>query len=156
MRLTIFLSCFLFTSSAMAEEALNTVTIQFENEQQPTADAGVGPGMDVVRDGEYLFMLQQRNLVILSVKDPAGPVVVGELKDIGNLRQIVVRDNVAYRRGAVVRGLRRYLYAGAWEECRVAICDVRNPANPRQVAEVELNGRGDGLCVENGILYAPV
>ena len=23
-----------------------------------------------------------------------------------------------------------YLYAGAWEECRVAICDVRNPADP--------------------------
>ena len=35
-----------------------------------------------------------------------------------------------------------YLYAGAWEECRVAICDVRNPARPKQVAEVELNGRG--------------
>ena len=223
MRLTILLACFLFTCSAVAEDARNTVTIQFENERQPTADAGVGPGMDVVRDGEYLFMLQQRNLVILSVKDPTAPVVVGKLKDIGNLRQIVVRDNVAYitaradglfvidvsdrtdpkllshydtiefatgialkdqfafvaqrwfgveiidisnpaklRHVSVVRvGEAQscvvsdgYLYAGAWEECRVAICDVRNPANPRQVAEVELNGRGDGLCVENGILYA--
>ena len=47
-----------------------------------------------------------------------------------------------------------YLYAGAWEERRVAICDVRNPAAPRQVATVKLDGRGDGICVRDGILYA--
>jgi len=47
-----------------------------------------------------------------------------------------------------------FLYAGAWEERRVAICDVRNPALPRQVATVRLGGRGDGVSVRNGILYA--
>ena len=46
------------------------------------------------------------------------------------------------------------LYAGAWEERRVAICDVRNPAAPRQIATVELGGRGDGVRVHNGVLYA--
>lgn len=223
MRATISLALLLFASIAVAEDAPDTVTIQFENERQPTADAGVGPGMDVVREGDHLFMLQGRNLVILSVKDPAQPMVVGKLDNVGNLRQIVVRDNVAFitaradglfvvdvsdrtapellshydtiefatgiavedqfafvaqrwfgveildisnpaklRHVSVVRvGEAQscvvsdgYLYAGAWEECRIAICDVRNPANPKQVAEVELNGRGDGLCVENGILYA--
>lgn len=79
----------------MAEDPLNTLTNQFENERQPTADAGVGTGMDVVRDGEHLFMLQERNLVILSVKDPARPAVVGKPENVGNLRQIVVRGNVA-------------------------------------------------------------
>tara|TARA_R110002096_G_scaffold318022_11_gene512442 strand:- start:5315 stop:7435 length:2121 start_codon:yes stop_codon:yes gene_type:complete len=222
MRLTIFLTL-LFVSATVADEALNPVTLQFENERQPTADAGVGPGMDVVREGEHLFMLQQRNLVILSVKDPARPEVVGKLENVGNLRQVVVRGNVAYvtaredglfvvdvsdksapkilshydsiefATGIDVQGqfafvaqrwfgveivdvsdpanLRHvsvvrvgeaqscvvsdgFLYAGAWGECRVAICDVRNPADPKQVAEVELNGRGDGLWVENGILYA--
>lgn len=209
--------------AVIAAEGPNTVTIRFENELHPTADAGVGPGMDVVRDGGHLFMLQGRNLVILSIADPARPVVVGRLKDMGNLRQIAVRDGVAYitaredglfvvdvsdptapkqlshydtiefatgialkdrfafvaqrwfgveiidianprelRHVSVVRvGEAQscvvsdgYLYAGAWEECRVAICDVRNPAQPKQIAEVELNGRGDGLWVENGILYA--
>jgi hypothetical protein len=199
------------------------VSIRFGNELRPTGDAGVGPGMDVVRDGEHLFMLQGRNLAILSVKEPRQPELVGKLRDVGNLRQIAVRDNVAYitaredglfvidvsdrtapkllshydsiefatgialsgqfafvaqrwfgveiidisnpmklRHVSVVRvGEAQscvvsdgYLYAGAWEECRVAICDVRNPARPKQVAEVELNGRGDGLWVENGILYA--
>ena len=218
-----FLFCFLFASVAMAKDAPNTVSIRFENELHPTADAGIGPGMDVARDGKHLFMLQGRNLAILSVKDPGKPELVGKLKNVGNLRQIVVRDDVAYitaradglfvidvsdrtapkllshydttefATGIAVNGrfafvaqrwfgveiidisnpakLRHvsvvrvgeaqscvvsdgYLYAGAWEECRVAICDVRNPANPKQIAEVELNGRGDGLCVENGILYA--
>ena len=223
MRHTIFLTLSLFATAAIAEDAPNTVTIKFENERRPTADAGVGPGMDVVRDGEYLYMLQERHLVILSVKDPAHPTVIGKLENVGNLRQIVVRGNVAYitaredglfvvdvsdrtapkllshydtiefatgialedqyafvaqrwfgveildisdpaklRHVSVVRvGEAQscvvsdgYLYAGAWGECRVAICDVRNPANPKQVAAVRLNGRGDGLCVENGVLYA--
>ncbi|MDF1814193.1 MAG: hypothetical protein P1V20_18455 [Verrucomicrobiales bacterium] len=223
MRLAIFLSVLWFALAAMAETPLNTLTIQFENELQPTADAGVGPGMDVVRDGEHLFMLQQRNLVILSIKDPAKPVVIGKLEGVGNLRQIAVRGDIAYitaredglfvidvsdraapkllshydtiefatgialkdqfafvaqrwfgveiidisdpeklRHVSVVRvGEAQscvvsdgYLSAGAWEECRVAICDVRNPADPKVVAQVKLNGRGDGLCVENGILYA--
>lgn len=223
MKFAFSLALLLFAASATAEYAIPTLSLQFENERHPTADAGVGPGMDVVRDGEHLFMLQERNLVILSLEDPARPAVVGKLERVGNLRQVVVRENVAYvtaredglfvidvsdrtnpkllsrydsiefATGIAVEGnyayvaqrwfgveiidisdpanLRHvsvvrvgeaqscvvsdgYLYAGAWEECRVAVCDVRNPAYPRQVAEIELNGRGDGLCVENGILYA--
>ena len=220
---TILVTLLLFAATAVAASELNTVTIQFENEQLPTADAGIGPGMDVVREGEHLYMLQQRNLAILSLKDPDKPTLVGKLEDIGNLRQIVVRGDVAFitaredglfvvdvsdptaprllshydtiefATGLAIEGhyafvaqrwfgveivdisnpakLRHvsvvrvgesqscvvsdgYLYVGAWAECRVAICDVRNPADPKQVAVVRLNGRGDGLCVENGILYA--
>ena len=221
----LFLLALLFSllEAAKAEDFPDPLTISFENAQTPTADAGVGPGMDVFRDGAHLFMLQERNLVILSIENPARPVVVGRLEEVGNLRQVVVQNDVAYvtaredglfvidvsdrtapkllshydsiefATGIAVSGhyafvaqrwfgveildisnpekLRHvsvvrvgeaqscvvsdgYLYAGAWEECRVAICDVRNPADPRQIAEVELNGRGDGLCVENGILYA--
>ena len=213
----------LLVSCAIAKDTFNTLNIKFENEQLPTADAGIGPGMDVVRTGEYLYMLQQRNLVVISIKDPAKPMVIGKLENVGNLRQIAVRDNIVYitarEDGLFVidvsdrtapelvshydtiefatgialqdqyafvaqrwfgveiidisnpKKLRHvsaihvgeaqscvvsdgYLYAGAWGECRVAICDVRNPANPKQVATVKLNGRGDGLCVENGLLYA--
>ena len=221
---TIFLAVMMFAfSAAIATDVPNTITIRFENEQHPTSDAGVGPGMDVVREGDYLYMLQGRNLAILSVKEPGKPELIGKLENVGNLRQIVVRDEVAYitaredglfvldvsdptapkllshydtiefATGIAVEGqfafvaqrwfgveiidianpekLRHvsvvrvgeaqscvvsngYLYAGVWAEYRVAICDVRDPANPKQVAEVELNGRGDGLCVENGILYA--
>lgn len=216
------LACFLLTN-APADDESATLTLQFENEQHPTADAGIGPGMDVVRDGELLFILQERNLVIVSVEDPAHPVEVGRMEKVGNLRQVVVRDGIAYitaredgmfvidvsdpsaptllshydsiefATGIAIEGdyafvaqrwfgveildisdptkLKHvsvvrvgeaqscvvsdgYLYAGAWAECRVAICDVRDPANPKHVSTVKLNGRGDGLCVEDGVLYA--
>ena len=212
-----------WTSTVLAADAYNTVYVEFADAQQPTADAGVGPGMDVLRQGEYLYVLQQRNLAILSLKDPAHPAVVGKLEDVGNLRQIAIRGDVAYitaredglfvvdisdrtapkllshydtiefatgiaidghyafiaqrwfgveivdiseptaiRHVSVVRvGESQscvvsdgYLYVGAWAECRVAICDVRNLAAPKQVAMIQLHGRGDGLCVEKGILYA--
>lgn len=213
----------MLATRAAGGDAFPTVQIQFENEQHPTADAGIGPGMDVVRQGDHLYMLQDRNLVILSVKDPAHPVVVGKLEDVGNLRQIALCGNAAYitaredglfvvdigepaapellshydtiefATGIAIEGhyafvaqrwfgveivdisdparLRHvsvvrvgesqscvvsdgYLYVGAWEEKRVAVCDVRNPADPKHVAMIRLHGRGDGLCVENGVLYA--
>jgi len=201
----------------------NTVMIQFKNELVPTGRAEIGGAMDVVRDGTHLYVLQGRNLTILSLENPAAPKVVGKLEDVGNLRQIVVRGRTAFitaredglfvvdvadctrpkviarydtiefatgidvvdgfafvacrwfgveivdvtdvqhpRHVSVVRvGEAQscevsdgFLYAGAWGECRVAICDVRNPAAPKQVATVKLDGRGDGVCVRQGILYA--
>ena len=223
MKNIIICTLLLFTSVISAQNAFNTLKIKYKNEQLPTADAGIGPGMDVIREGEYLYMLQQRNLVIISIKDPAKPTVVGKLEKVGNLRQIEVCNDIAYitarsdglfvvdvsdktapklishydsiefATGIAIEGqyafiaqrwfgveivdisnpkkLRHvsavrvgeaqscvvsdgYLYAGAWGECRVAICDVRNPEKPRQVSEIKLNGRGDGLYVENGLLYA--
>jgi hypothetical protein len=205
------------------EAAVHTVLIKFENELVPTGGAGIGGCMDVVRQGEYLYTLQGPNLTILSLANPAAPKMVGELENVGNLRQIVVRgktafitaredglfvvdvsdlarpkviaryDTVEFATGIDVKdgyafiacrwfGVEivdvsdvknpkhvsvvrvgeaqscevsdGYLYAGAWEERRVAICDVRNPAAPKQVATVRLDGRGDGICVRNGILYA--
>jgi len=210
-------------SLAIAGKVPNTISISFGNEQHPTANAGIGPGMDVAREGEHLYLLQEHTLVVLSIADPAHPTLVGKLENLGNLRQIVVRGNIAYitaredgllvvdvsdpstpqlrshydtiefATGIDVKGhyafvaqrwfgveiidvsnpskLRHvsvvrvgeaqscvvyagYLYVGAWAECRIMICDVRNPADPKSVAELRLNGRGDGLCVENGILYA--
>jgi hypothetical protein len=74
MKHTTFLTLLLLASTAIAEEAPNTVFVKFENERRPTADAGVGPGMDVVRDGEYLYMLQERHLVVLFVKSVETPI----------------------------------------------------------------------------------
>lgn len=208
---------------AAGETTVPTLLLPFQNERAPTGGAGISGSMDVVRDGQHLFVLQGRNLTILSLENPATLQVVGRLEDVGNLRQIAVRgptafitaredglfvvdvsdrthptviarydtiefatgidvvDNFAFiacrwfgveivdvadarhpRHVSVVRvGEAQscevsdgYLYAGAWEERRVAVCDVRNPAAPKQVATIRLDGRGDGVCVRNGILYA--
>jgi hypothetical protein len=46
-----------------------------------------------------------------------------------------------------------YLYAGVWGSHEVVVCDIRDPAQPRQVSTMELDGRGDGVFVMNGLCY---
>lgn len=209
--------------SVNGDSGHRSVSVAFGAERLPDGRAGIGGGIDVIRHGRYLYVLQHRNLLILSLDNPAAPTLVGQLRDLGNLRQIAVRGTTAFitaredglfivdvtepsqprlivrydtiefatgidvqddyafiacrwfgveivdvsdvsspRHISVVRvgeaqscevseGI---LYAGAWEERRVAICDVRNPAAPRLIANVELGGRGDGVRVRKGILYA--
>lgn len=47
-----------------------------------------------------------------------------------------------------------YLYTGSWGERVVNIFDVKNIMKLKQVASIPLEGRGDGLSVKNGILFA--
>ncbi len=62
--------------------------IKFENERLPTGGAGIGACMDVIREGDALFVLQGRSLTILSLDDPARPKVVGNVGERGNLRRL--------------------------------------------------------------------
>lgn len=95
-------------------------------------------GIDV-RDGFAFIACRWFGVEIVDVSEPAQPRHVASLR-VGEAQSCEVADG--------------FLYAGAWEERRVAICDVRNPASPRQVTTVRLGGRGDGVCVRDGILYA--
>lgn len=47
-----------------------------------------------------------------------------------------------------------YLYCGCWGWCAVEVLDVRDPDNPKWVTELTLSGRGDGVTIFDGILYA--
>ncbi|MBQ8208555.1 MAG: leucine-rich repeat protein [Clostridia bacterium] len=47
-----------------------------------------------------------------------------------------------------------YIYCGCWGWCAVEVLDVRDPDNPKYVTELTLSGRGDGVTIRNGILYA--
>ncbi len=92
-----------------------------------------------VQDGFAFIACRWFGVEIVDVSSPANPRHVANVR-VGEAQSCEVCDG--------------FLYAGAWEERRVAICDVRNPAAPRQVATVALGGRGDGVCVRDGILYA--
>lgn len=95
-------------------------------------------GIDV-EEGFAFIACRVFGVEIVDVSDARNPKHVSIMR-VGEAQSCEVADG--------------YLYAGAWDERRVAICDVRNPAAPRQVATVKLDGRGDGICVRNGILYA--
>lgn len=46
------------------------------------------------------------------------------------------------------------LYTGSWVEKQINIIDITDVTAPRQLATIPLEGRGDGVMVKDGILYA--
>lgn len=93
-----------------------------------------------VKDNYVFVACRQFGVEIIDAADPAHLKHTSIMR-VGEAQSCEVSDG--------------YLYAGAWGERRVAICDVRNPAAPKLVAEVKLGGKGDGVCVRDGVLYAP-
>ena len=95
-------------------------------------------GLDIF--GRYLFVADRTfGVDIIDISDIYNPVF------ISNIPTGETQD-VCYSNG--------YVYAGVWAECKVRICDVRNPDRPREVFAINLSARGDGVFVKGGILYA--
>ena len=95
-------------------------------------------GLDIF--GKYLYIADRTfGVDILDISDIYNPVFVSNIPT-GETQ------NVCYSNG--------YVYAGVWAECVVRVCDVRDVDNPKHIADINLSGRGDGVYVNNGILYA--
>ena len=95
-------------------------------------------GLDVF--GSFLYVADRTfGVDIIDISDIYNPVFVS------NIPTGETQD-VCYSNG--------YAYAGVWGECKVRICDVRDVDNPCEVGEISLSGRGDGVFVKDGILYA--
>jgi len=95
-------------------------------------------GLDIA--GNLLFVADRTfGVDIIDIADIYNPVF------ISNIPTGETQD-VCYSEG--------YAYAGVWAECRVRVCDVRDLDNPREVASIPLSGRGDGVFVKDGYLYA--
>lgn len=95
-------------------------------------------GLDIY--GKYLYIAdRQFGISIFDISDIYNPDFISSIST-GETQ------NVCYADG--------YVYAGVWAECKVVICDVTDVDNPTVVNEVALSGRGDGVFVKDGILYA--
>ncbi len=95
-------------------------------------------GLDIA--GNLLFVADRTfGVDIIDIADIYNPVFVS------NIPTGETQD-VCYSEG--------YAYAGVWAECKVRVCDVRDLDNPREVASIPLSGRGDGVFVKDGYLYA--
>ncbi len=95
-------------------------------------------GLDIF--GKYLYVADRTfGVDILDISDIYNPVFISNIPT-GETQ------NVCYSNG--------YVYAGVWAECIVRVCDVRDVDAPKQVADIKLSGRGDGVYVKDGILYA--
>lgn len=145
-------------------------------------DLGVGRCQDVAVSGNYLYAIGPRKLFIAELTDPKHPKLVGTLDGLGNNRQIVVRDHVAYltarEDGLFIidladptqpKLLDHYntieLATGlalsgnvAYVACRhygVELIDISNPAAPRHLSSVR-TGEAQSCVARDGILYVGV
>ena len=76
---------------------------------------------------------------ILDISNPTSPRHVGIVR-IGEAQSATVSEDI--------------LYCGVWGKKKVVIVDIHDIANPTVLTEIPLQGRGDGVHVKDGILYA--
>ena len=88
----------------------------------------------------YAFVsCRQYGVQILDISDPTAPRHISFVR-VGEVQSATVSEGI--------------LYCGVWGEMKVVAVDVTNPTYPKVLFELPLQGRGDGVCVRDGILYA--
>lgn len=88
--LALVLSCGL--SVAAAAETRR----DFGPELPITRSLGLGGSMDAAVEGDTLYVIGEGKLRVADISDPREPRIVGQLTNLGNTRQIEVRDHLAY------------------------------------------------------------
>lgn len=86
-----------------------------------------------------LISCRQYGVEIIDLSDPRVPRHIGLIR-IGEVQSACVYNG--------------YLYGGIWGEMQVAVVDIRDISSPRLVTRIPLEGRGDGVVVRDGILFA--
>ena len=143
---------------------------------------GIGPTMDVTVQGRWAYTIGEEKLHTIDASGPARPRVIGSLSGLGNTRQIVVANDVAYvssrsdglyvvsvKDRAAPKLLCHYdsiewatglAISGdvLFIACRnfgVELVDVSNPQHPRHLSTVR-TGEAQSVVVRSGWLYAGV
>lgn len=89
---------------------------------------------------QYAFIsCRQYGVEVVDVSDPSRPVHARLIRT-GEVQSCCVADGI--------------LYGGIWGTMQVLAVDIRDLAHPRILSRMKLDGRGDGVCVRDGILYA--
>ena len=82
---------------------------------------------------------RQYGVEVIDISNPEKPKSVTVIR-VGEVQSATVDNGI--------------LFCGCWGEMKVVVVDVANPADWRIITEIPLGGRGDGVSVDNGYLYA--
>jgi len=167
---------------ALGQETGDLPEDRFGKQLAVVKDLRIGPCMDATVVGDRLYAIGQGKLFVADISAPGEPKVLGRLSDLGNTRQIEVKDNVAYitaredgmfivdvSRPDAPRLLCHYdtieLATGialsgklAFVACRtygVELVDVSDPRRPVHLSTVR-TGEAQSCIARDGILYVGV
>ena len=82
---------------------------------------------------------RQYGVQILDISNPDTPRHIGIIR-VGEVQSATVSEGI--------------LYCGVWGKMKVVVVDIRDITKPTVLCEIPLMGRGDGVHVKDGILYA--
>jgi len=99
---------------------------------------GIGPTMDVAVSGDHAFAVGRGKLYSLDITNPANPRVVGELAGLGNVRQIIVREGIAYITS---------------REDGLFLVGVKHPHKPRLLSHYDTIELATGVGISGDILF---
>ena len=95
-------------------------------------------GVDV--QGDLLLIAErQYGVELVDVSDPSKPRFLSKVRT-GEAQSVAASG--------------RYAYAGDWGTLQATTLDIANPRTPRVVGHADLDGFGDGVCVQGSHLYA--
>lgn len=107
--------------------------------EMPVAKStGWGPCMDVTIVGDRLYAIGKGKLYTADITDPKNPKKLGELSGLGNTRQIVVGEGIAYITA---------------REDGVFIIDVKDPAKPTLLCHYDSIELATGVDLAGDILF---
>lgn len=165
-----------------AAEARSDVDAQDDSVLPAVGQLGLGPSMDLTFDNGLLHVIGKGKLHVVDVSDSDSPRVKGTISGLGHVRQVSVRNGVAYvtaredglflvdvsnpeQMGILAHYDTIELATGiavsgdvAFVACRTAgveLIDVSSPESPLHLSTVR-TGEAQSVAVRDGILYAGV
>ena len=103
-----------------------------------TLDVGIGPTIDVTIDGDHAYAIGRAALYVLDIELPGRPRPISKLTGLGNVRQIVVEDGIAYISS---------------REDGLFIVDVNDPIHPRLISRHDTIEFATGICKSGNVLF---
>ncbi len=86
-----------------------------------------------------LISCRQYGVEVIDLSDPANPKHIHTIQT-GEVQSACVDNGI--------------LYGGIWGTMNVLVIDIRDLNEPKVIADIPLQGRGDGVIVKDNILYA--
>ncbi len=93
----------------------------------------------IVHDNTVFIANRQYGVEVVDVTNPAKPKFITTIQT-GEVQSLDVCNNM--------------LFAGIWGEKSVLVLDIRNVNDVKKLYSIPLDGRGDGVFIEDGILFA--